>query len=148
LFNRHADAKGQPIISAFRQRNLTDQSNLDDVIATIRLASLVLAAEAIAFGQTAPVSPAPRIRTTRGHSNDLFVMFGSDLVRPGLLPKPNYNIVLGHTFKFLGKDPIGDEITFAYTYEMLAPNWYYQHDRELICPESVLRRGLGFDRSL
>src|SRR5580658_8131428 len=50
-------------------------------------------------------------------SNDLFIMFGSDLVRPGLLPKANYNIGLGHTFGFLKKDPFGDEITFAYTYE-------------------------------
>src|SRR5580658_243491 len=37
-------------------------------------------------------------------SNDLFIMFGSDLVRPGLLPKANYNIGLGHTFGFLKKD--------------------------------------------
>jgi hypothetical protein len=44
-------------------------------------------------------------------------MFGSDVVRPSLTPKANYNIGLGHTFKFLSKDPIGDEITFAYTYE-------------------------------
>jgi len=44
-------------------------------------------------------------------------MFGSDLVRPGLLPKANYNIGLGHTFGFLKKDPLGDELTFAYTYE-------------------------------
>ena len=44
-------------------------------------------------------------------------MFGSDFVRPGLAPKANYNIGLGHTFKFLKKVPVGDEITFAYTYE-------------------------------
>src|SRR5579863_9979257 len=59
--------------------------------------------------------PAPA--DTAGTSNDLFVMFGSDLVRPGLLPKANYNIGLGHTFGILKKDPIGDEITFGYTYE-------------------------------
>ncbi len=29
-------------------------------------------------------------------STDLFIMFGSDLVRPGLLPKANYNIGPGH----------------------------------------------------
>ena len=40
-----------------------------------------------------------------GTSNDLFVMFGSDLVRPGLEPKANDNIGLGHTFAFLKKDP-------------------------------------------
>ena len=52
-----------------------------------------------------------------GTSTDLFVMFGSDLIRPGLAPKANYNVGLGHTFGFLKKDPIGDEITFSYTYE-------------------------------
>jgi hypothetical protein len=54
---------------------------------------------------------------TAGTSTDLFVMFGSDLVRPGLAPKANYNIGLGHTFSFLKKDLLGDELTFAYTYE-------------------------------
>jgi len=44
-------------------------------------------------------------------------MFGSDFVRPGLAPKANYNIGLGHTFGFLKKNPFGDELTFAYTYE-------------------------------
>jgi hypothetical protein len=52
-----------------------------------------------------------------GTSTDLFVMLGSDFVRPGLVPKANYNIGIGHTFGFLKKDPIGDELTFAYTYE-------------------------------
>jgi hypothetical protein len=50
-------------------------------------------------------------------STDLFVMMGSDFVRPGLAPKANYNIGIGHTFGFLKKDPIGDELTFSYTYE-------------------------------
>ena len=52
-----------------------------------------------------------------GTSTDLFVMFGSDVVRPNLAPKANYNIGLGHIFGFLKKDPIGDEITVSYTYE-------------------------------
>jgi hypothetical protein len=52
-----------------------------------------------------------------GTSIDLFIMFGSDLVRPALEPKANDNIGLGHTFAFLKKDPFGDEITFGYTYE-------------------------------
>jgi hypothetical protein len=52
-----------------------------------------------------------------GTSTDLFVMLGSDFVRPGLATKANYNIGIGHTFGFLKKDPIGDELTFAYTYE-------------------------------
>src|SRR5580698_2758670 len=50
-------------------------------------------------------------------STDLFVMAGSDIDRPGLLPRANYNIGIGHTFGFLKKDPIGDELTFGYTYE-------------------------------
>jgi hypothetical protein len=44
-------------------------------------------------------------------------MFGSDFDRPGLLPRANYNVGIGHTFGFLKKDPIGDELTFGYTYE-------------------------------
>jgi hypothetical protein len=52
-----------------------------------------------------------------GTSTDLFVMFGSDFDRPGLLPRANYNIGIGHTFGFLKKDPFGDELTFGYTYE-------------------------------
>lgn len=52
-----------------------------------------------------------------GTSTDLFIMLGSDFDRPGLLPKANDDIGIGHTFGFLKKDPIGDELTFAYTYE-------------------------------
>jgi hypothetical protein len=50
-------------------------------------------------------------------STDLFVMAGSDVDRPGLLPRANYNIGIGHTMGFLKKNPIGDELTFGYTYE-------------------------------
>src|SRR6202161_3429547 len=71
----------------------------------------------LAWGQaTPPNSPSPS-EADAGTSYDLFIMFGSDFVRPGLAPKANYNIGLGHTFAFLKKDPIGDEVTFAYTYE-------------------------------
>ena len=52
-----------------------------------------------------------------GTSTDLWIMPGSDFVRPGLGAKANYNIGIGHTFGFLKKDPIGDEVTFGYTYE-------------------------------
>jgi hypothetical protein len=58
-------------------------------------------------------------------SNDLFVMFGSDLVRPGSLPRSNYNIGLGHTFGFLKKNPFGDELTFAYTYENAGSHGFF-----------------------
>ncbi len=60
-----------------------------------------------------------------GTSTDLFVMLGSDFVRPGLLPKANYDIGIGHTFGFLKKDPIGDELTFAYTYEDAGPGFWH-----------------------
>ena len=56
---------------------------------------------------------------------DLFVMLGSDFVRPGLAPKANYNIGIGHSFGFLKKDPIGDELTFAYTYEDSGPGFWH-----------------------
>ena len=44
-------------------------------------------------------------------------MLGSDFVRPGLATKANYNIGIGHTFGFLKKDPIGDEVSFPGTYQ-------------------------------
>jgi len=63
-------------------------------------------------------TPAPKpAATDSSTSTDLFVMIGSDFDRPGLLPRANYNIGIGHTFGFLKKDPFGDELTFAYTYE-------------------------------
>jgi hypothetical protein len=52
-----------------------------------------------------------------GSTNDLFVMLGSDFDRPGLVPRANYSIGLGHMFGFLKKDPFGDELTFGYMYE-------------------------------
>jgi hypothetical protein len=64
----------------------------------------------VVFGQT--TEPA-----SSGTSTDLFVMFGFDFVRPGLLPRANYNIGIGHTFGFLKKNFLGDELTFGYTYE-------------------------------
>jgi hypothetical protein len=116
------------MMSAFCQPKGTVGSKLDDVIAIIRsssLALLALLAAATAAGQTAPASAEAG---DSGTSNDLFVMFGSDLIRPGLLPKANYNIGLGHTFKFLKKDPIGDEITFGYTYENAGSHGFLHTD--------------------
>jgi hypothetical protein len=60
-----------------------------------------------------------------GTSTDLFVMLGSDLDRPGWVPAANYNIGIGHTFGFLKKNPIGDELTFAYTYESGGPPFWH-----------------------
>lgn len=82
--------------------------------------SALLSAVPGAFAQSAPAS-ATTSQTAEtapsGTSTDLFIMFGSDFDRPGLLPRANYNIGIGHTFGFLKKDPFGDELTFAYTYE-------------------------------
>jgi hypothetical protein len=106
------------MMSASCQLNLDGGFMVDDVTTFIRFSFLAVFTAAIALGQdtqTPQSTQAPAEDT--GTSYDLFVMFGSDLVRPGLLPKANYNIGLGHTFGFLKKDPIGDEITFGYTYE-------------------------------
>ena len=65
------------------------------------------------------------VEQTAGTSTDLFVMFGSDFDRPGLLPRANYNIGIGHTFGFLKKDPFGDELTFGYTYENAGTHGFF-----------------------
>ena len=70
-------------------------------------------------------SPAPGAQDSGGTSTDLFVMIGSDFDRPGLLPRANYNIGIGHTFGFLKKDPVGDELTFGYTYENAGTHGFF-----------------------
>jgi hypothetical protein len=59
----------------------------------------------------------PGMAGSSGANNDLFVMSGSDFDRPGLLPRANYSIGIGHMFDFLKKDLLGDELTFGYMYE-------------------------------
>ena len=113
------------MMSALCQQHRADGSILNDVTTPLRFAFLALLATAIAFGQSQPASPES---ADAGTSSDLFVMFGSDFVRPGLAPKANYNIGLGHTFKFLKKDPFGDEITFAYTYENAGSHGFLHTD--------------------
>jgi hypothetical protein len=80
-----------------------------------------------AHGQTANTASAEPPADT-GTSNDLFVMFGSDFVRPGLPLRANDNIGLGHTFTFLKKNPFGDELTFAYTYENGGSHGFFHTD--------------------
>jgi hypothetical protein len=96
-------------------------------VATFIYAPLSLLITAGLFAQTAPNTSVEN-PSEAGTSTDLFVMFGSDLARPGLLPKANYNIGLGHTFKFLKKDPIGDELTFSYTYENAGSHGFLHTD--------------------
>jgi hypothetical protein len=73
-------------------------------------------------GQTTPALAAEAAPST---STDVFVMLGSDFDRPGVLPRANLNIGIGHTFAFLKKDPIGDELTFAYTYENAGTHGFF-----------------------
>ena len=61
-------------------------------------------------------------------STDVFLMPGSDFDRPGLLPRANFNIGFGHTFGFLKKDPVGDELTCAYTYENAGTHGFVHTD--------------------
>ena len=89
--------------------------------------SLVLLISGVGFAQTSGDAP-PEHPAEAGTSTDLFVMFGSDLVRPGLEPKANYNIGLGHTFGFLKHDPFGDELTFGYTYENAGSHGFLHTD--------------------
>jgi hypothetical protein len=84
-------------------------------LACVAILLLVVAASPL-HAQTQPATAAPAAEAP-STSTDLFVMGGSDFDRPGLLPRANYNIGIGHTFAFLKKDPLGDELTFGYTYE-------------------------------
>ena len=78
-----------------------------------------------AQSQTTTTGPEADASST---STDLFVMIGSDFDRPGLLPRANYNIGIGHTFGFLKKDLIGDELTFGYTYENAGTHGFLHTD--------------------
>jgi hypothetical protein len=69
--------------------------------------------QAVSVASSSP----PAASSESGTTSDLFIMPGADFVRPGLKPKTNFNVGLGHTFSALHKDPFGDELTFAYTYE-------------------------------
>jgi hypothetical protein len=84
------------------------------VLAVLALIAAFTHAQTTSTDTHSSVSPAPE---STGTSTDVFLMFGSDVDRPGLLPRANYNIGIGHTFAFLKKDPVGDELTFGYTYE-------------------------------
>jgi hypothetical protein len=86
-------------------------------------ASLLLSTTSAAAQSTAS-TPQPAA-VDSGTSTDFFVMPGSDFDRPGLVPRANLNIGIGHTFGFLKKDPIGDELTFGYTYENAGTHGFF-----------------------
>jgi len=102
-------------------------STQEKTVAAVTWTCLMLLAAGTACAQPA-ATPSTDPQAEPGTSTDLFVMFGSDLVRPGLAPKANYNIGLGHTFEFLKKDPLGDELTFAYTYENAGSHGFLHTD--------------------
>ena len=87
------------------------------VIGALMALTLATVFSSVCEAQNQSQGPGTEAAEESGTSTDLFVMLGSDFDRPGLLPKANYNIGIGHTFGFLKKDPFGDELTFAYTYE-------------------------------
>ena len=89
----------------------------------LRLCSILLFLTVSAAAQTTTPPPAPPADS--GTSTDFFIMPGSDFDRPGLVPRANLNIGIGHTFKFLNKDPIGDELTFTYTYENAGSHGFF-----------------------
>jgi hypothetical protein len=76
-------------------------------------------------GSFAQATSAPAPGAAPSTSTDVFAMLGSDFDRPGALPRANMNIGIGHTFGFLKKDPIGDELTFAYTYENAGTHGFF-----------------------
>jgi hypothetical protein len=88
---------------------------------------LVLPSPCLAYAQSATNTPASAPEST-GTSTDFFVMPGSDFVRPGLYPRANLNIGIGRTFGFLKKDPLGDELTFSYTYENAGSHGFFHTD--------------------
>src|SRR5258708_20679444 len=88
--------------------------------------ALALAGFATCNGIAQSSSPPPESSST---STDLFVMLGSDFDRPGLLPRANLNIGIGHTFGFLKRDLIGDELTFSYTYENAGTHGFFHTDQ-------------------
>lgn len=59
-------------------------------------------------------------------ATDVFLMPGTDVVRPGNELKSNLNIGIGHTFEFTKNSPVGDELTASYTYENAgSAEWIY-----------------------
>lgn len=95
----------------------------------LQLCALLLLSTAGAAAQSttpAPTQPPANAgMADMGTSTDLWVMPGSDFDRPGLVPRANLSIGIGHTFGFLKKDPIGDELTFGYTYENAGSHGFF-----------------------
>ena len=83
-----------------RVRSAVRQIPACGVILFCVAAALLFMAPYAIHAQTPATSASTQAPST---STDLFVMAGSDVDRPGLLPRANYNIGIGHTFAFLKK---------------------------------------------
>jgi hypothetical protein len=90
----------------------------------LQLCALLLLSTSGAAAQST-TSTAQQAEADSGTSTDFFVMPGSDFDRPGLVPRVNLNIGIGHTFGWLKKDPVGDEVTVAYTYENAGSHGFF-----------------------
>jgi len=89
------------------------------IVRAIAATAFLLVRAPICWAQVQPPSD------DSGTTTDVFVMLGPDFDRPGAVAKGNYNVGVGHTFGFLKKSPIGDEVTFAYTYENAGPGFWH-----------------------
>jgi hypothetical protein len=81
-----------------------------------------------------------------GQSTDLFVMPGSDFTRPGT--RANLNIGIGHSFDKLSKVPIGDEMTFSYTYENAGSHGFWHTNYGAHTEALGLMRNVSFGNTL
>jgi hypothetical protein len=112
-----------------RIRTANDKSRISPIkpaLSVIAVAILSISTYALGAQESGSSTHSPALapQESSSTSTDLFVMFGSDFDRPGLFPRANYNIGIGHTFGFLKRDPIGDELTFGYTYENAATHGF------------------------
>jgi hypothetical protein len=94
------------------------------ILPGLQLCALLLLSTAGAAAQSTTSTP-QQAAADSGTSTDFFLMPGSDFDRPGLLPRANLNIGIGHTFGFLKHDLIGDELTFGYTYENAGSHGFF-----------------------
>ncbi len=78
--------------------------------------------------------------TLKAQSTDIFLMPGSDIIRPGNLPRVNLNIGIGHTIG-------SNEYTAAYTYENAGSHGFW-HGNQGAHTESIgLMRSLNFNKT-
>ena len=88
------------------------------------LAALLLLAP-LSYSQTS-TSASKSIPEMLMASTDFFVMFGSDFNRPGLLPRANYSVGVGHKYGFLKKNPFGNELIVSYMYENAGMHGFFK----------------------